>query len=329
VKIAFFGATRTDQEAFQAANALFGHQLRFLGPRLGPDTVRLAEGCEAACAFAGDDLGREALAALANLGVRVVALRCTGFGHVDLVAARDYGLAVVRVPAYSPHAIAEHTVALLLSLNRKTYEAYHRARAGNFSNDGLVGVTLHGRSAGIVGAGQVGAAVAAILAGLGCRLLVYDLAPNPMALPAGAEVVPLDRLLTESDVVSLHVPLTPATRHLIDAAAVAQMKPRVVLLNTSRAGLLDLAAVIAGLKAGRIGGLGLDLYEEDEGPFFHGLPLEGYGGEQLARLVQMPNVLVTSHQAYLTHEALDTIAVTTLGNVAAVERGEPCANRVA
>jgi D-lactate dehydrogenase len=329
VGIAFFGAKRYDREAFTAANECFGHAITFLEPRLGPDTARFADGHEAVCAFVNDGLDRVVIGRLAELGVRVIALRCTGCNNVDLDAAREHDLPVVRVTSYSPHSVAEHAVALMLTLNRQTHKAYHRAREGNFSIDGLVGFDLHGRSAGIVGAGKIGRAVARILAGFGCRLLIYDVAPDVLALPPGTEVVPLDRLLSESDVITLHCPLTPDTRHLIGAEAIAQMKPGVMLINTSRGGLLDTAAAIAALKSGQIGHLGLDVYEEEEGVFFEGLSQKGYDDDHLARLMTMPNVLATSHQAFLTREALDTIAVTTLGNIACVERGEPCPNRVA
>jgi D-lactate dehydrogenase len=329
VRIAFFGAKRYDREAFSAANGCFGHAITFLEPRLGPDTARYAEGHEAVCAFVNDALTREVIARLAELGVRVIALRCTGFNNVDLHAAREHDMPVVRVSSYSPHSVAEHAVALMLTLNRQTHKAYHRAREGNFSSDGLVGFDLHGRNAGIIGAGKIGRAVATVLAGFGCRLLIYDVAPDVLSLPPGAEVVPLDRLFDEADLITLHCPLTPATRHLIDAEAIAQMKPGVMLINTSRGGLLDTAAVIAALKSEQIGHLGLDVYEEEEGVFIEDLSLRGYDDDHLARLMTMPNVLVTSHQAFLTREALDTIAVTTLGNIACIERGEPCPNRVA
>lgn len=329
MKIAFFGTKRYDRDAFRAANGVFGHDIEFLEPRLTAESAHLAHGHEAVCAFVNDDLSAAVLARLAALGVRVVALRCTGINHVDLKAAREHNVAVVRVTSYSPHSIAEHAVALMLSLNRKTHKAHHRVREGNFAIDGLVGFDLHGRTVGIVGAGKIGAAVGHILNGFGCYLLVYDLAPNLMALPAGAVPVPLDRLLAESDIITLHLPLTRQTRHLIDARAVGQMKPGVMLINTSRGALIDTQAVLSALKCEQIGYLGLDVYEEEEGIFFEDLSEKGYDDDVLARLTTMPNVLITSHQAFLTREALDTIAVTTLGNVACVERGEPCANRVA
>lgn len=328
MRIALFGTKSYDREGFDAANARHGHELRYLEPRLGPDTVRLAAGFAGVCVFVNDRLGADVLATLAEAGTKLVALRCAGFNNVDLTAAKELGITVCRVPAYSPHAVAEHALAMILTLNRKTHKAYNRVREGNFSLDGLTGFDLFGKTAGVVGTGKIGATVCRILAGFGCRVLAFDPYPNPEAAAAGAAYVPLDTLLAESDVVTLHCPLTPQTRHLIGEAALAKMKPGAMLVNTGRGALIDTPAVIRALKAGRIGHLGLDVYEEEDGVFFEDQSLRGLRDDVLARLLTFPNVLVTGHQAFLTREALAAIAETTLANVTRFERGEPCANRV-
>lgn len=328
MRVAVFGTKAYDREQFDAANARYGHALTFLEPRLGPQTVGLAAGFPAVCVFVNDKVGADVLGPLAAGGTRFVALRCAGFNNVDLAATTELGVTVCRVPAYSPHAVAEHAVALLLTLNRKTHRAYNRVREGNFALDGLMGFDLHGKTAGVVGTGKIGATVCRILAGFGCRVLAHDLQPNPEAAAAGAVYVPLARLLADADVVTLHCPLTPQTRHLIDDAALAAMKPGAVLINTGRGALVDTPAVIRALKAGRLGALGLDVYEGEEGVFFEDSSGTGLRDDVLARLLTFPNVLVTGHQAFLTREALANIADTTLANVARFERGEACPNRV-
>jgi D-lactate dehydrogenase len=290
--------------------------------------VRLAAGFPAVCTFVHDRLDRAVLAALRDQGTRLVALRCAGFNQVDLEAAGALGLTVLRVPAYSPHAVAEHTVGLILSLNRKIHRAYGRVREGNFALDGLLGFDLCGRTAGIVGTGKIGAVVARILHGIGCRLLAHDVAPNPECEALGATYVPLARLLAESDVVTLHCPLVPATHHLIDAGALAGMKEGVMIVNTGRGALIDTPAVIAALKSGKIGSLGLDVYEEEEGLFFENLSDRVLQDDALARLLTFPNVLITAHQAFFTREALAGIADTTLANVTDFERGRASPNAV-
>jgi D-lactate dehydrogenase len=261
-------------------------------------------------------------------GTRLVALRSAGFNNVDLVGAYELGLTVVRVPAYSPHAVAEHTVALILALNRRIYRAYTRVRDGNFSLDGLLGFDVHGRTAGIVGTGVIGATVAGILGGFGCRLLATDPFPNDRVRELGAEYVDLARLLSEADIVTLHLPLTPETRHMIDWPAIKQMRHGAMLINTSRGGLVDTRAVIAGLKSGRIGYLGLDVYEEETGLFFNDLSGQIIQDDVFSRLTTFPNVIVTAHQGYFTRDALEQICATTLRNVADFERGRPLANEI-
>lgn len=328
MKIAFFGTRAYDRAAFDAANARFDHAIHFLEPRLTGQTAPLADGFPAVCSFVNDRVDADVVMRLAAGGTRLIALRCAGFNHVDLAACRDAGIAVVRVPAYSPHAVAEHALALMLALNRKTHRAYNRVREGNFSLDGLTGFDMHGRTAGVVGTGKIGACVVRLLRGFGCRVLAFDVAQNPDCVSAGAEYLPLADLLRQSDIVTLHCPLMPTTQHLIGADSLAQMKRGVMLVNTSRGGLLDTRAVIAALKSGQVGFLGIDVYEEEEGMFFEDQSATGIRDDVLARLTTFPNVLVTGHQAFLTTEALANIAETTLTNIASIERNEPCANRV-
>ena len=321
--VAVFDTHRFDRQAFERANSRNDHDLTFFEPRLTRDTAALAGGFGAVCPFVNDLLDAETLTLLARQSIRLIALRSAGFNHVDLAAAARLDLPVVRVPAYSPHAVAEHAVALILTLNRKTHRAFNRVRENNFSLDGLVGFDLHEKAVGIVGTGRIGAVTLRIMRGFGCRLLAYDLMPDAtLAAELGVQYMPLDQLLGEADIVSLHVPLTPETRHLIDAKALALMKPGVMLINTGRGALIDARALVASLKTGHIGAAGLDVYEEEEGVFFRDLSDQVLQDDVLARLLTFPNTLVTSHQAFLTHEALANIAETTLSNISAFERGE-------
>ena len=319
MRIAVFSSKPYDIQHLSRANA-GAHELVFLDTRLSRDSVALAQGCDGVCAFVNDDLGAQVLDALARLGVRLVALRSAGFNHVDLGAAAALGIAVGRVPAYSPHAVAEHTVALILTLNRKLHRAYNRVREGNFALDGLLGFDLHGKTVGIVGTGQIGALVARILSGFGCRLLGVDPAENPDCTALGLRYTDLPALLAESDIVTLQCPLTPATHHLIDAAAIARMKPGVMLVNTSRGAVVDAAALIGGLKDGTIGSVGLDVYEEEADLFFEDLSQTFIRDDVFARLLTFPNVLVTGHQGFFTREALTAIALTTMANISAFAR---------
>jgi D-lactate dehydrogenase len=322
VKLAVFSTKRYDERYFRAANERAGHEILFLEPRLDSQTARLAAGFGAVCPFVNDTVDAAALTELRAHGTRLVALRSAGYNHVDVDAARRLGMTVARVPAYSPAAVAEHTLALILTLDRKIHRAHNRVREGNFSLDGLVGFDLGRRTVGIVGTGRIGATFARLLTGFGCRLLAHDPEPDPECRRMGVEYVPFDELLAQSHVVSLHCPLTPATRHLIGADAVARMRPGVMLVNTSRGALVDTRAVIQGLKSGRIGYLALDVYEEEADMFFEDLSNEVIRDDVFARLLTFPNVLVTAHQAFFTDEALRAIAETTLANVTAFERGE-------
>lgn len=313
-KIAFFDTKPYEREAFERRMPE-GLRAHWIEARLGPQTARLAEGYPVVCAFVNDDLGRPVLEELAARGVGLVAMRCAGYNNVDLATARALGVDVVRVPAYSPHAVAEHTLALLLSLVRHTHRAFARVREGNFSLNGLVGFDLYGKTAGVVGTGKIGAIVARILRGFGMEVLASDQAENPELVALGVRFVSLDELFAASDVVSLHIPLTPETYHLVDARRLAASKRGVVLINTSRGGLVDAAALVDGLKRGHIGAAGLDVYEEESEYFFQDRSDRAVADDLLARLMTFPNVLITSHQAFLTREALDNIAEATLASV--------------
>lgn len=327
MEIAVFSAKPYDRASFEAANAEHGHGLDFLEARLDLETSILARG-RAVCCFVNDRLDAAVLEELAREGTRVVALRCAGFNHVDLAAAARLGLTVTRVPAYSPHAVAEHAMAMILTLNRKIHRAWARVREGNFSLEGLLGFDMHRKTVGVVGTGRIGKAMVSICRGFGCRILARDVREDPEVVAMGAEYVPGERLLEESDILTLHCPLTPETHHLVNARIVERMKPGVMLINTSRGALVDTAAVLEGLKSRRIGALGLDVYEEEEALFFRDLSAEGIPDDLLARLTTFPNVLVTGHQAFLTREALHGIATTTLGNVTAFELGERSGNEL-
>jgi len=296
LRVAFFSTHPFDRESFDEANARHRHDLHYFDARLGPATSVLARGFPAVCAFVNDQLDATVLMALSEGGTRLIALRSAGFNHVDVTTAQELGLTVSRVPAYSPHAVAEHAVALVLGLNRKIHRAYARVRDGNFSLDGLLGFDLVGRTVGVVGTGKIGSVVARIVTGFGCRVLAYDIAPNPECRAFGVEYVSLDAIWSQSDIITLHTPLTPDTRHMVDARAIAQMKPGVMIINTGRGALVDTPALIAALKEGRIGHLGLDVYEEEEQLFFQDLSSHVIQDDVFARLLTFPNVLVTAHQ---------------------------------
>lgn len=328
MRVAVFSTKPYDRDSLERVNAAYGHELSFFEARLGPETAVLAAGHEAVCAFVNDSLDRHVLHRLSTGGTRLVALRSAGFNHVDLEAARYEGITVARVPAYSPYAVAEHAVGLILTLDRKLHRAYNRVREGNFALHGLRGFDLHGRTVGVVGTGKIGAVFARIMHGFGCRLLAFDPVPDPDCAALGVEYRPLEDLLRDSDIVSLHCPLNEHTHHLIDAERLALMKPGVMLINTSRGALVDTRAVITALKSGHIGYLGIDVYEEEEHLFFEDLSAEIIRDDVFMRLLTFPNVLVTAHQAFFTEEALLNIATTTLANVTAFESGEGELHRV-
>lgn len=322
MRVAVFSEKSYDRTYLTEANANGRHELTFFQPHLDASTIALAAGFPAVCVFVNDSLDAAVLRELAANGTRLIALRCAGFNNVDLDAARKLGLTVARVPAYSPHAVAEHTVGLILSLNRKIHRAFNRVREGNFALEGLLGFDLHGKTAGIVGTGKIGLCVTRILAGFGCRLLVHDPYHDPECERLGAKYVSLDELWEQSDIITLHCPLTPQTHHLINAESLSRMKDGVMLINTSRGGLVDTPAAIDALKSGKLGYLGLDVYEEEGDLFFEDLSHTMIQDDVFSRLLVFPNVLITGHQAFFTHEALRNIAETTIENITAFETGE-------
>ncbi len=324
IKTVVFDTKPYDREQLQQSSAGSGIEWRFMECRLSADTASAAQGAQAVCTFVNDRVDRECLEALKKLGVRHVALRCAGFNSVDLNAARDLGISATRVPAYSPYAVAEHAVALLLALNRKIPRANNRVHDLNFSLNGLVGFDLHGKTAGIFGTGKIGRIAAQILRGFGMQVLAYDPFPSPeWARQYGIEYTDQRSLACESDVISLHTPLTPETRHIIRSETLALMKPGVILVNVSRGALIDTKALIDSLKSGHVGGVALDVYEEEEGVFFEDLSGQILQDDELARLLTFPNVLITAHQAFLTKEALGEIARVTVANLVALGKGEP------
>lgn len=328
MRVAVYSTRPYDRESLQRANAAGRHELVFHEAGLDLTTASAADGAQAVCVFVNDRVDAGVLGALRANGVRLVALRCAGFNHVDLAAAAALGIEVGRVPEYSPHAVAEHTAALVLTLNRKIHRAYARVREGNFALEGLLGFDLHGRTVGIVGTGRIGTCFARIMTGFGSRVLATAPTVNPDCKALGVRYVDLAELLENSDVVSLHCPLTPQTRHLIDADALARMKRGAMLINTSRGAVVDTRAVIAALKSGHLGSLGLDVYEEEGDLFFRDLSDEVLHDDVFARLLTFPNVLVTGHQAFFTEDALRAIAQTTVANLDSFETGGRVLHRV-
>ena len=320
--IAFFSCHPYEQPFLEAANQNDRHQLRFLPQTLTPETASLAAGCRAVCVFVNDQLNAPTLQALVNQNIRLIALRCTGYNQVDALIASQLGIRIMRVPTYSPHAVAEHAVALLLTLNRKTHLAHERTRNNNFTLDGLMGFDLYGKRIGVIGTGKIGAVFARIMLGFGCHVLGYDKVQSAVLQELGVEYLPLDDLLTHADVVSLHCPLTPETHHLIDAPALARMKPGAILINTSRGGLLDTPAVLDALHTGHLGALGVDVYELEDNYFFADWSDRALPDAVLNELTGQPNVLVTAHQGFFTHEAMSQIARTTLNNLTFLEQNQ-------
>jgi D-lactate dehydrogenase len=322
--IAFFNTKRYEKQPFEEANQPGDHQFRWIDLPLRADTADLAKGCDAVCVFVNDQVDAPAIARLQQAGVRLVATRSAGYNHIDVPASRAAGLTVVRVPAYSPYAVAEHTIALMLSLNRHVHRAYSRVRDGNFSLDGLLGFDMHGKTVGLIGLGKIGACTARILLGMGCRVLGHD----PFSTVDGVAPVTLPELLAASDIVSLHCPLTAESKHLIDAAAIARMKRGAMLINTSRGALVDTLAVIEALKSGQLGWLGIDVYEEEGELFFSDHSETVIQDDVFTRLLTFPNVLVTGHQAFFTAEALAAIAAVTMRNISEFESSGQCRNAI-
>jgi len=328
MKTAVFSTRRYDQSLLSKANLEAGHELVFFQDRLTADTAALAAGCPAVCVFVNDTVNAQVLTQLHAQGTRLVATRSTGFNHVDAATAARLGIEVVRVTDYSPHSVAEFAVGLLLAVNRKICRASARTRDGNFELDGLMGVDLYGKTVGVIGTGKIGTLFARIMAGFGCSLLGYDTHPNPQFQSLGGRYVSSSELLAASDVVSLHCPLTPQTRHIVNGQSLAAAKPGFILVNTSRGGLVDTDAAIQALKTGRLGGLAIDVYEQEASLFFQDLSSTIITDDCIQRLVSFPNVIVTGHQAFFTEEAIGQIMRTTISSLTAFERGDPLVNRI-
>ena len=314
MKVLFYSARPHDRASMEAVNQ-GRHEFKYLETRLEAATVGLARGYPAVCGFVNDDFGADVLKGLAEGGTKLVLLRNTGFNNVDISAVNANGIVAMRVLRYSPYSVAEHVFALLQTLNRKTHKAYARAREDNFLLDGLLGIDLNGKTFGIAGTGKIGAIVARIANGFGCRLLGFDPYPNKDCVALGMTYVPFEQLLAESDIVSLHMPLTPESHHVINEKTLASMKPTAFLINTSRGGLIDAKALVRALKACKLGAVGLDVYEEEEHIFYHDLSGQVIEDDVFARLMTFPNVLITGHQAFFTREALADIARATVQNI--------------
>ncbi len=323
IKVAFFDTKPYDKIYFDELKEQYGIEIEYFESKLSPRTAVMARDAKAVIAFVNDDVSRETISVLKENGTEIIAMRCAGYNNVDLAAAKDV-IPVVRVPEYSPHAVAEHTLALLLTLVRKTHKAYIRTRDSNFSLNGFVGFDLHGKTLGVIGTGKIGMAFVEICRGLGMNIIAYDPYPSQGYL----EYVPLEELFARSDVISLHCPLTSETYHIINGYSLKMMKDKVYIINTSRGALIDTEALIDGIKSGKVGGAGLDVYEEESEFFYEDLSETILKDDVLSRLIMMPNVLITSHQAFLTHEALRRIAEITLGNLRSFFDGQSLENEI-
>lgn len=326
MKIAFFSTKTYDREFFN--RYITTHEIIYFEAQLNEQTVNLATSCNAVCVFVNDKLNETVIKELKSLGIKLIALRCAGFNNVNLDAAKSVGIRVVRVPAYSPHAVAEHAVALILTLNRKTHKAYNRVREGNFSLDRLTGFDLYNKTVGVIGTGKIGQSFCNIMLGFGCKVLAFDLIENKEMAAKGVQYLPLIDLLQQSDIISLHCPLNEQTKHIINEKIIDRMKEGVMLINTSRGGLVNAPAVIKALKTGKIGYLGLDVYEQEEKLFFNDLSENVIQDDVIIRLLSFPNVLITAHQGFFTEEALTQIAQTTLENIDAFAVGKELKNAV-
>lgn len=328
MKVTIFSSKPYDELFLRDANRSFGHELIFIENRLSPETAILARGSRAVCAFVNDELDALTLENLSAGGTEFIAMRCAGFNNVDLAAAKTLGLKIARVPAYSPYAVAEHAVALLLCVIRRIHKSYNRVREGNFSIDGLLGTDLHGKTIGVIGTGIIGGIFARIMTGFGCEVLAHDIAQNPECVATGVKYVGLEELFRRSHAISLHCPLLASTRHLVDEESLALMRDGVFIVNTSRGALIDTEAVIAGIKSGKLGGLALDVYEEESELFFEDRSFGIIQDDVFMRLTTFPNVVITGHQAFFTREAMENIAQTTLVNLADFEAGRESPNAV-
>ncbi|MGV0925573.1 2-hydroxyacid dehydrogenase [Empedobacter tilapiae] len=319
MKIAFFSSKPYDKIFFEAENKNYGFELNFYETHLGPHIVNAIEDEQAVCVFVNDKVNRQVIEILAKKGVKIIALRCAGFNNVDLEAAKEFGIKVCRVPAYSPEAVAEHTMAMLLTLNRKTHKAYNRVREQNFALNGLLGFNLFQKTIGIVGTGKIGKAFINIAKGFGCKIIAYDLYPDQELMNNGVEYVELDKLFKSSDIISLHCPLTPENHYMINQETIAMMKDGVTIINTSRGGLINTHEAIESLKNHKIGYLGIDVYEQEEKLFFKDLSAEIIQDDMIQRLMSFPNVLVTAHQAFFTQEALEQISEITMRSISEIK----------
>ena len=326
MKIAFFSTQPYDREYFERYNE--EHEIIFFDAQLNEQTVNLAKGCDAVCGFVNDQLNASVIKSLAENGIKIIAQRCAGFNNVDLAAAKENKILVVRVPAYSPHAVAEHALALIMTLNRKTHKAYNRVREGNFSLQRLTGFDVFGKTVGVIGTGKIGQCFARIMQGLGCKVLAFDIIANKNLEAVGVQYLPLMEVLKQSDIISLHCPLTEQTKHLVNETSLKVMKDGVMLINTSRGGLIDTKAAIVALKKGKLGYLGIDVYEQEEKLFFHDLSENIIEDDVIMRLLSFSNVLITAHQGFLTDEALTQIALVTLQNMSDFEQGKKAQNAV-
>ena len=328
MEVAIFSSTPYERQFLDEANRAEHHKLRYIDVSLDMDTAGLAAGYGAACIFVNDKANADVLEALHKGGTRLLALRCTGFNNVDLAAAEKLGMKVVRVVTYSPNSVAEHAVALLLAINRKVHRAYNRTRDSNFSLDGLTGFDLCGKTVAVVGTGKIGCVFAKIMLGFGCKVIGYDPYHSAEFEALGLRYATPGEIGEQADIISLHCPLTPATHHIINSETLKRAKPGAILINTSRGGLIDTEAVIEALKTGLLGGLGIDVYEQEADLFFRDLSSEIITDDVFQRLVSFPNVIVTGHQAYLTREALTTICETTLRSITAFQKNQPLENEV-
>lgn len=328
MKIAFFSYKSYDKEWFDPILENSGFEIDYFRVRLEQDTLHYAQGSDVICAFVNDDLSRPVIEDLAEMGIKMIALRCAGFNNVDLEAAEANGIPVYRVPEYSPHAVAEHAVALILALNRKIHKAYNRVRDGNFSLSRLVGFNLYGKTVGVLGTGKIGRVFADLMRGFGCRVLLYDKFPSKEMEDKGYPYVDLSTLLKDSDILSLHVPLLPETAQIINSGTLKMMKDNAMLINTSRGGLINTEHAIAALRSKKLGYLGIDVYEQEEGVFFNNLQEQIIDDDTLGLLMSFPNVLVTAHQAFFTREALDEITRTTVENIRDFSEGRSNENVV-
>ncbi|MGV0965702.1 2-hydroxyacid dehydrogenase [Empedobacter falsenii] len=319
MKIAFFSSKPYDKTFFEAENKNYGFELNFYETHLSPHIVNAIEDEQAVCVFVNDKVNRQVIEILAKKGVKIIALRCAGFNNVDLDAAKEFGIKVCRVPAYSPEAVAEHTMAMLLTLNRKTHKAYNRVREQNFALNGLLGFNLFQKTIGIVGTGKIGKAFINIAKGFGCKIIAYDLYPDQELMNNGVEYVELDKLFKSSDIISLHCPLTPENHYMINQETIAKMKDGVTIINTSRGGLINTHEAIEALKNHKIGYLGIDVYEQEEKLFFKDLSAEIIQDDMIQRLMSFPNVLVTAHQAFFTQEALEQISEITMRSISEIK----------